>query len=572
MNPERWRRVKQLFYEAIALSDPVQRSACLDDVCGSDQALRSQVEQLLQAPGRLLAPFDSLPGRVIGNYEVLEEIGRGSTGVVCRACDRRLGRVVALKVLPPQRLADADAVRRFRQEAHCLSALQHPHVVTIFELQETTEALCLVMEHVPGKTLAEHLGAGALATETALAYASQIAQALAAAHEQGIIHRDLKPSNILVTENGQTKVVDFGLAKFAGPLSGAQEGRTLDGTILGTADYMAPEQARGQAADQRSDVFSFGTLFYEMLTGRRPFRRGSVVETMSAVLRDPVPDPDPSVPKPVHRILQRCLAKAPEQRYQTGDELARDLKSVQATVRVRSPRRRIKRRLRRRFAMGAAMACVMVLGAAIGWRVAGTRLVTAANQADVPAALFDRALALHEKAIAGGCFQNHTDPCDFKMTRSLLDAALADWDQLGRSRPHHASSLWNKALSEQAFCHLLGRTQDWPAASGACEQAIEHFGESLLPGSFYSDLPRQRPDQADVLWNRGLTHAMRARLPDLDTEAKQMRFSLAIADFDRILHGPPAYTTFLRNRRGEVDRERAAVAKECAALLADAAR
>jgi hypothetical protein len=475
-------------------------------------------------------------------------------------------------MLPPQRLADSEAVRRFRREALCLSALQHPHIVTIFALEETADALCLVMEHVPGKTLAQCLAAGALGMERAMAYARQIAQALAAAHEQGIIHRDLKPSNILVTEKGDVKVVDFGLAKIVNTSLTAQDQGTLDGTILGTADYMSPEQARGQAADARSDVFSFGTLFYEMLTGQRLFRRPSPVETLNAILKDSVPDPGPQVPKPVLRILRRCLAKSPDERYQTSAELVRDLNAAPEALRPRSIRGGFVWPQPRRVVLFAVPACLVLLIGMEYWRMGGNPFVTAAGETTGPATLFESALAEYGQAITSGCFEDHTMPCDLKLARAHLEASLADWDQLDRLRPHHASSLWNRALTEQGFCELLSRSEDWATARNACEKAITHFSESLLPGASYVELPHRRPDEADVLWNRGLTHAMRARLPDLGGDAKRAAFSRAIDDFDRVLYGPSRYATFLEKRRAEVAQERSAVDRERAAVGVPPAR
>ena len=248
-------------------------------------------------------------------------------GEVWKARDSRLDRAVAIKAMPGDRLTDPDRRRRFVQEARAASALNHPNIVTIYDLLEEDGVHYIVMEHVAGRTLDELIPNGGMRPPQALRIAGQVASALAAAHEAGVVHRDLKPSNVMVAEGGQVKVLDFGLAKIMRPepeMSAtvtALAGHTMAGTVVGTAAYMSPEQAEGRPVDARSDIFSFGSMLYEMLTGRKAFRGDSPITTMAAVLGS---EPEPltaGVPVDLERIIVRCLRKEPHRRYQQSVEL-----------------------------------------------------------------------------------------------------------------------------------------------------------------------------------------------------------------------------------------------------------
>jgi predicted ATPase/tetratricopeptide (TPR) repeat protein/tRNA A-37 threonylcarbamoyl transferase component Bud32 len=279
----------------------------------------------------------------LGPYEILAQIGAGGLGEVYRARDPKLGREVAIKVLRETKARDREALRRFEQEARSASALNHPNIITIYEIGSHPlgqETICYIaMELVEGQTLRQILSAGPVATQKLLDIAAQAASALAAAHAKGIVHRDLKPENILVNLENRVKVLDFGLATPAvseaseneATMSYAPELMTQPGTILGTVGYMSPQQAAGERVDFRSDQFSFGAILYEMATGQRAFKRGSVVETLAAILRDepaPIGDLNPQVPPPLQWTVKRCLAKKPEDRYASTAELARDLTIV----------------------------------------------------------------------------------------------------------------------------------------------------------------------------------------------------------------------------------------------------
>jgi len=270
-------------------------------------------------------------GARIGPYEILAPLGAGGMGEVYRARDTRLGRDVAVKVLPAAFSVDPDRLRRFQQEARAASALNHPNILTIYDVGEQEGSPYVVSELLEGETLRERLAGAALPVRKAMDYGIQIAEGLAAAHEKGIVHRDLKPENLFVTKDGRVKILDFGLAKLtrpeaSGPLTEAPTATagTEPGLVMGTVGYMSPEQVRGQAADHRSDIFAFGAILYEMLAGRRAFGGASAADTMSAILKEEPgfapthPDASPAL----EQIVRRCLEKSPGERFQSARDLA----------------------------------------------------------------------------------------------------------------------------------------------------------------------------------------------------------------------------------------------------------
>jgi eukaryotic-like serine/threonine-protein kinase len=288
-------------------------------------------------------PFS--PGERLGPYEIVSLIGSGGMGEVWKACDMRLGRDVAIKVLAPARAKDPDALMRFEQEARSASALNHPNIVTIYDIGRLLSGgdsiPYIAMEFVEGHSLRQVVSQGPPPIQQLLDIAIQAAEALAAAHAKGIVHRDLKPENIMISGDaaghpGLVKILDFGLAKLAttGP-AGASDltaaTLTQAGLIMGTVGYMSPEQARGQGSDFRSDQFSLGVILYEMASGRRAFRRPTAVETLAAIIRDEpeaIDQVNPQIPPPLQWAIKRCLAKSPEDRYGSTRELARDLAIV----------------------------------------------------------------------------------------------------------------------------------------------------------------------------------------------------------------------------------------------------
>ena len=268
------------------------------------------------------------PGEKIGPYEVVSQLGEGGMGEVYRANDSRLHRAVALKLIGINGGSNGDRLRRFEQEARSIAALNHPNIVAIYDVGTHNEAPFLVTELLEGETLRERLNRGPVPVRKTIEIATQIAQALSAAHERGIVHRDLKPENIYLTKDGHTKLLDFGLAKektndaeAAATFTGSQ---TTPGTVMGTVGYMSPEQVRGLPADHRSDIFSFGTVLYEMLSGKRAFTGGSSVETMHAILNAEPPEIDITttrIPPGLERIVRHCLEKNPEDRFQSARDL-----------------------------------------------------------------------------------------------------------------------------------------------------------------------------------------------------------------------------------------------------------
>ncbi|HEX8652188.1 MAG TPA: protein kinase [Pyrinomonadaceae bacterium] len=358
MPPERWQEVEGLVQAAMERA-PDERAAFLAEVCADDDDLRREVESLLlfdgQATGFLETPphiataqmFVSevsaplVAGRTLGHYRIEREIGRGGMGEIYLALDTRLGRPVALKLLPPSFTLDAERVARFSREARAISLLNHPNIVTIYEIGEAEGLRFIVTEYVEGTTLRQMLSRNLLTRAGALDIAAQTASALVAAHEAGIIHRDIKPENVMVRADGYVKVLDFGLAKMSERAESGGNSNDADsptvitlntspGLVMGTLTYMSPEQARGLKVDARTDVWSLGVVMYEMIAGQPPFEGETPSDCISLILqKEPLPLARyaPDVPTELARIVTRALRKDREERYQTIKDLALDLKS-----------------------------------------------------------------------------------------------------------------------------------------------------------------------------------------------------------------------------------------------------
>jgi serine/threonine protein kinase len=354
MTPERWQQVKEIFNSAI-MYRPEERGSFISQACSGDEELRSEVESLIAsheqsgsfidkpafaAAATLLAneKAELNSGQIIASYEVISFISRGGMGEVYLAEDKRLGRKVALKLLPASFTTDEDRLRRFEQEARAASALNHPNIITIYEIRQAAGSHIIATEYVEGETLRHRLSRSALTLSETLNIAMQVADALSAAHKAGIIHRDIKPENIMLRPDGYVKVLDFGLAKLseqATPAVAAEaptiQVRTGSGIVIGTAGYMSPEQARGLGVDHRSDIFSLGAVIYEMLARRKPFEGDTPSDTLAAILKT---EPPPlarvahGVPAELVRIVNKSLRKDREERYQVVKDLWLDLKAL----------------------------------------------------------------------------------------------------------------------------------------------------------------------------------------------------------------------------------------------------
>ena len=305
-------------------------------------------------------------GTKLGHYELQGAIGAGGMGEVYRARDPRLNREVAIKVLPVSFSSDPERLHRFEQEALAAAALNHPNILAVYDIGTQDSSPYIVSELLEGESLRERLRSGPLALRKAVDYALQIARGLAAAHDRGIVHRDLKPENIFITRDARVKLLDFGLAKLTHPDSaGNSETRTIQsnaGTVLGTVGYMAPEQVRGKTADARSDLFAFGAVLYEMISGKRAFHGETAADTMSAILHGEPPElteTNRNVPPALERIVRHCLEKNPEERFHSAHDLAFDLETLTSLSSAAIPTRAAAKTTRRRIAVGVLCAVAL---------------------------------------------------------------------------------------------------------------------------------------------------------------------------------------------------------------------
>jgi Tol biopolymer transport system component len=371
MAEDRFSRMRELFAAAQALPNE-RRAEFLEQAAPDDLSIREEVRSLLDAaPGAESflegSPLSSSlpPGTKIGHFEVLGLLGRGGMGEVYKARDSRLKRDVAIKVLPPGFVRDPNRVARFEREARAAGALNHPNIVAVYDTGQDRETYWIATELVVGEPLTKVIEHGPLSPRKAIEIAKQIAEGLAAAHAAGIIHRDLKPGNVMVARDGRVKILDFGLAKQQRAMAAETVTQDLsgEGTVMGTAGYMSPEQVRGGALDQRSDLFSFGVIVYEMLAGKRAFSGNSSVEVMHAILKDDPPELPATVPPGLERIVRRCLEKDRERRFQSAADLNFALMSVPTQQPIAQP---LKRRMWLTWAVASAM-CLFAAIAAYLW-------------------------------------------------------------------------------------------------------------------------------------------------------------------------------------------------------------
>jgi serine/threonine protein kinase len=525
-----------------------------------------------------LDAFSTLPGKSLSHYQVLQQIGEGGRSSVYQARDMRLQRFVALKVLPPWIAVDAASKARFLQEARVLSQLNSPNIVTVYDVGHDRGVDFIVMEYLQGQALDRRLASGGLVADVCLQYALQITAGLTKAHGAGIVHRDLKPSNIFVTDEDGCKLLDFGMAEplpppWQGVRFGSEPGSSM---IAGTYGYMSPEQVRGERVDERSDLFSFGGLLYEMLSGRRAFAGGSAIETLRAVLEDAVPALGQDVPSDLASIVYRCLEKDPSARFQSATELEQALENTKIAMVLSQASK--KPRKRSTEAGSETPKCARSIRARRVVTFAGTAIVAVVGfklwedhgRGDPQDAFtrFDGGIAEVSRVDASGCLSGSAGSCDAAAAVASLKRAIGDFSEVLRTHPDHLGSFWNRGLAYAKLCKLQSRL-DRSQATGACDAAISDFGEALKshpPDPSFKSLP----DPADVHWNRGLTHWSRADL-DSNIGRKIAHLTSAIQDFNQILNGGAQFTAFLKKKRAEVTKSLATATNQRDALLAKTA-
>jgi len=483
MTPEHWQDVERLFHAALEL--PLnERAAFLSDSCAGDVALRHDVQTLLDesspadtflegaaldAATRLIDTHkpSQLIGRRLSEYELQAWIGAGGMGEVYRARDLKLGRDVAIKVLPTLLAHDVDRVARFRREAQILATLNHPHIAAIYALEESEGVLGLVLELVEGPTLADRVAEGPVPLNEALSIARQTADALEAAHAKGIVHRDLKPANIKVAPGGTVKVLDFGLAKAASDravpvVSGlATVDATREGMILGTATYMSPEQARGLALDERTDIWAFGCVLYELLTGRKAFRGDTVADCLAAIIGS---EPDwtalpSSTPASVVELLRRCLDKDSQRRLGQIGDARLELEAVLASGSGRAIPAPIEPAITRKVPR------VAYVGAIVGILIAGVVGLRAVRQMTLKPERIDIGLANGEFIPP-----SHSSELAFSPDGMLIaygsTKSMADMPRMAATQgaggdaglsADMAGSMPSMAMAEQIYVRSLGQ-------------------------------------------------------------------------------------------------------------------
>lgn len=400
MTPDKWERIKSIYHDALEMNS-TERSSYLDHACSGDSEMRREVDSLIAAnnnagdfiistalkdAAKIMvtdAP-QSIIGRKLGNYQVVSLLGSGGMGDVYLAKDLKLGREVAIKTVPPAFAEDSERLRRLENEARAAASLNHPNIATLYSVEEIDGLLFITMEHIDGQPMRELITPGGLHLDAFLNWFTQLADALMHAHEKGVIHRDIKPSNILITQSGVPKILDFGLARInRSEVEGLKAVETMsltgEGVILGTPAYMSPEQAEGKEVDHRSDIFSFGVLMYEALTGRKPFLGDSYAAMISSILKESpvsVAELRSGLPSMLVRLIKRCLSKSRQHRYQTMREVRTVLEEVKAEYEANPPdvsysslfKNFRTTRGRPRYLIPAIVTCALLLAAAAaGW-------------------------------------------------------------------------------------------------------------------------------------------------------------------------------------------------------------
>jgi Tol biopolymer transport system component len=602
MTPERWHQVTAIFHAARTRT-AAERDQFLAEVCGDDASLRQDVDALLAGDAGagsfgdtpLFAPAPVLePGALFGAYRIERLIGSGGMGRIYRARDTTLGRDVAIKVLPDGFLADPMRVERLQREARVLAALNHPNIATIYGLEEVNGVLGLVLELIDGPTLADRIARGPMPLGESLVIVQQIAEGLAAAHERGIVHRDVKPSNIALSHGGVVKVLDFGLAKTtaveglggSGAHAPTPAPLTREGLIVGTVAYMSPEQARGQVVDRQTDVWAFGCVLFEMLTGRQPFGAETPTDALAAILeREPPWERLPSATPPsVHRLLRRCLAKDPKQRVRDlGDaRLDLDEAGVDPTPVPALERRSRRVRLARLVAAALGVAVAVMFAA---WYLRGRDLGETPDmrpirflvpdsrevvpQGGVPMLSPDgRRLAF--VARRNGVPTVWVRPLDSLESRALLDTENAfgfpTWSPDSRSIAIYSLRYGMRMVDQMSGeVRTLGRAKGGASYGSAWTPDGRLVGGSLFRGMFAVSVSGESPPsqvtQFDVAHGEG-GHLFPTILPDGRhfLYLSEPSNTIWLASFDshesirllradsQALYAPPGYLLFVRRQ------------------------
>jgi serine/threonine-protein kinase len=587
MKPERWRQVDQLFQEALERA-PEDRAAFVDAACGKDDSLRREVEALLvadaeegtliDAPAYAAAAMliereeaSSFVGKSIGQYQIVSLLGKGGVGEVYRARDSRLCRDVALKVLSQNLWRDAAQLRRFEREARAASALNHPNIITVYEIGEAQTdagtAQYIVTEYVEGETLRQRMSAGRVELDEALGVATQVANALASAHAAGIMHRDIKPENVMLRPDGLVKVLDFGLAKLSERPTAAPtfdtKADTVDplsterGIVMGTVSYMSPEQARGLKADHRTDIFSLGVTLYEMIAGRRPFEGATMIDKLAALLTaEPAPlrQRRAEVSEATERVVSRCLAKDREARYQSAEELIAELKAIPHDGRGKglTAARALRRSIPglsswRWFAAGLAVIALALAATALYFSFS--------RRAQAPQPDQIKSLAVLPLVNLSG------DPAQDYFADGVTESLIASLARVGALRVISRTSMTRYKGTRKALPEIA-RELDVDAV---LEGSAERFGDRMKISARLMYAPTERQLWAET-YERGIREALATQDEIARAVVQQIQIGLTPQEKRRLAGAnpvsPAAYDDYLRgrfyfNRENKADNETA---------------
>ena len=487
------------------------------------------------------------PGARLGPYEVQEPLGAGGMGQVWKARDTRLGRDVAVKIIAHARAEEAGLQLRFEREARALSALNHPNIVSVYDVGEQDGSQYIISELVPGESLRQRISRGPLPPGELLRMAAQISTALMAAHTAGIVHRDLKPENIMITPDGRPKILDFGLARriaqrtAAGDSTVTQTTATQPGTVMGTAGYMSPEQICGEEVDGRSDIFSMGVVLYEMATGARAFQGRSSIEMMSAILKDDPPHLPAKLQQGLDQVIRRCLEKSPARRFQDAAALSAALEALQA---------------RATKGQGSRVAWIALSAVAVAALAGGAALWQSSKKPPQPPPVSVKMVAVPQAAVPAPPLvpvppkvappsAANDSPYQQAYEQGMLLLSQRNWAQAADRLSEATRLRPDSAPARLGLCHAAAGQQDYEKAVVACTQAIR-----LAPNSadaFHergtASLFSQKYDQAVADLNaairlgdsnQALAHSLRGR-----AHSSLKEWGPAIEDFDEAIRLNP---------------------------------